>query len=105
LGKVFHLPSAAILFLLECSPKVLYGAEGGNGWWVAVFGDVADSFIFKELLGCIGVVGQCQIRPEVVQLGTLETIGFKNGAFESNCSKCFNNLFNIEYIREKCIYV
>ena len=33
---------------------------------MAVFGDVADSFVFEELLGCIGVVGQRQIRPEVV---------------------------------------
>ena len=28
--------------------------------------DVADSFVFEELLGCIGEVGRCQIRPEVV---------------------------------------
>ena len=68
LGKVFHLPSAAILFLLECSPKVFYGAEGGHGWWVVVFGDVADSFVFEELLGCIGVVGQRQFKPEVVPM-------------------------------------
>ena len=68
LGKVFRLPSAAILLLFECSPKVFYGAEGGHGWWVVVFGDVADSFVFEELLGCISVVGQCQIRPEVVPM-------------------------------------
>ena len=68
LGEVFRLPSAAILFLLECSPKVFYGAEGGHGWWVVVLGDIADSLVFEELLGCIGVVGQSQIRPEVVPM-------------------------------------
>ena len=46
LGEVFCLPSAAILFLLECSPKVFYGAEEGHSWWVVMFGDVADSFVF-----------------------------------------------------------
>ena len=64
LGEVLCLPFAAILFLpyFECNPKVFYGAEGGHGWWVVVFKDVADSFVF----GCIGEVGRCQIRPEVV---------------------------------------
>ena len=46
LGEVFCLPSAAILFLLECGPKVFYGAEEGHSWWVVMFGDVADSFVF-----------------------------------------------------------
>ena len=68
LGEVFRLPSAAILFLLECSPKVFYRAEGGHGWWVVKLGDVADSFIFEELLGCIGIVGRYQIRLEVVPI-------------------------------------
>ncbi len=68
LGKVFRLPSAAILLFLECSPKVFYGVERVHSWWVVVFGNVADFFIFEELLGYIGVVGQGQIRPEVVPM-------------------------------------
>ena len=67
LGKVFCLPSAVIIFLLDCSPKVLYGAEGGYGRWVVVSGDVSDSFVFEKLLGCISIVGRRQIRPEVVE--------------------------------------
>ena len=68
LGEVLLFPSAAILFLLECSPKVFYGAERGHAWLVVVFGDVADSFFFQELLGYIGVVGQRQFKPEVVPM-------------------------------------
>ena len=68
LGKVFRLPSAVILFLFECSPKVFYGTEGGHGWWFVVFGDVANSFVFEEILGCIGIVGQRQFKPEVVPM-------------------------------------
>ena len=70
-GEVFRLPSAAVFFLLECSQKVFYGAEGGHSWWVVVFGNVADSFAFEKLLGCISVVGRCQIRPEVVLMITV----------------------------------
>ena len=67
LGKVFCLPSATIIFLLDCSPKVFYGAERGYGRWVVAFGDVSNSFVFEKLLGCIGIVGRRQIRPEVVE--------------------------------------
>ncbi len=35
---------------------------------VVIFGDIADSFFFEELLGCISVMGRCQIRPEVVPM-------------------------------------
>ena len=72
-----------LLFLLDLTPP-LSGQSGGveddeaaaftaafeqsNGWWVVIFGDVADSIVFEELLGCTGVVGQCQIRPEVVPM-------------------------------------
>ena len=41
----------------------------------------------------------------LLQLGRLETIGFNNSAFESNCSKCFNNLQLQRIKREKYIYV
>ena len=86
LGKVFCLPSTAILFLLECSPKVFHGAEGGHGWWVAVFGDVANSFVFEELLGCIGVVGQRQIRPEVVPMIAVLFLDEWNDSHAENCT-------------------
>ena len=67
LGKVFCLPSAVMIFFLDCSPKVFYGVEGGYGRWVVVFGDLSDSFVFEKLLGCINIMGQRQIRPEVVE--------------------------------------
>ena len=67
LGKVFYLPFAVIIFLFDCSPKVFYGSEGGYSRWFVVFGDVSDSFVFEKLLGCISIVSQRQIRPEVVE--------------------------------------
>ena len=67
LGKVFCLPSAVIIFLLDCSPKDFYGAEGGYGRWIAVSGDISDSLVFEKMLGCISILSRRQIRPDVVE--------------------------------------
>ena len=67
LGKVFYLPFAVIIFLFDCTLKVFDGSEEGYSRWFVVFGDVSDSFVFEKLLGCISIVSQRQIRPEVVE--------------------------------------
>ena len=80
LGEVFCLPFSAILFLLECSPK------GRREARVVVFGDLADSFVFEELLGCIGIVGRCQIRPEVVPMIAVLFSDEWNYSHAENCT-------------------
>ena len=86
LGDVFRHPSAAIVFLLECILKVFYGVEGGHSWWIVVFGDIADSFIFQELLGCICIVGRRQIRLEVVPMITVLSPDEWNDLQTENCT-------------------